>query len=538
VVLRLAEDLLMYARFAVKLPRYLAEEDTVEGGKALLEERLANREQNFLWVAENAVYGYPRSPYLPLLREAGCELGDLRKMVSDDGLEQTLQTLRGSGVYVRFEQFKGREPMVCGGQEISVQPESFLSPFVKKQFETQSSGSTGRPSRNPVDLDHKASKGPVSMLIKSKQGLLGLPHVRIKDSLPVSSGFAGALSGGRGTPTAERWFIPVLTPPRKTELRFRLAHHYIVAMARLCGVKVPRPESLRMDEVIKVARWAEETLATRGPCVIGCSPSMALRISIAAREAGIDLTGATFFGGGEPLTEAKMAGIAATGARAYANYHMSEAGMLGAACMRGHGPNDQHIMKGEHAVIQASREIGDRAIDALLVTNLMRTAPRVLLNVEIDDYGVMEERRCGCPLDELGLHTHIRDVRSFKKLTAEGMTLVGSEMEQVLENDLPARFGGSALDYQLVEEEDEQGFTRISINVSPSVELSDEQAVIEAVLEGLEKASISADLAIRLWNQTGAIRVCRREPMHGRSGKLLPLHSNRQPPAVGASQSS
>ena len=221
-------------------------------------------------------------------------------------------------------------------------------------------------------------------------------------------------------------------------------------MARLYGVKVPRPEPLRMDEVSKVARWAQETLATRGPCVVKCSPSMALRVSVAARQAGIDLTGVTFFGGGEPLTEAKKAGIAATGARAFAKYHMSEAGMIGAACMRPHGPNDQHIMKGELAVIQAPREVGDRVIDALLLSNLLRTSPRILLNVEIDDYGVMEERRCGCPLDELGLHTHIRDVRSFKKLTAEGMTLVGSEMEQVLEYDLPARFGGSALDYQLV----------------------------------------------------------------------------------------
>ena len=106
-MLSLVEDLLMYARFAVKLPRYLAEKDTVEGGRALLEEHLANRESNFLWVAENAIYGYPRSPYLPLLREARCELGDLRKMVSEDGLEQTLHALRHSGVCFRFEQFKG-----------------------------------------------------------------------------------------------------------------------------------------------------------------------------------------------------------------------------------------------------------------------------------------------------------------------------------------------------------------------------------------------------------------------------------------------
>lgn len=520
--LRILEDLLMYARFAWKLPGFLARKDSVEGGLAMIADRLANREGNFLWIAERAIYGHPASPYLPLLAEAGCELGDLHKMVEQDGLEETLVTLRREGVYVRFEQFKGREPMVVGGREIPVRSEDFYGPSVQRTLETRSSGSTGAPSRNPIDLDHKAAKGPVSMAIKSLQGILDKPIVKIVGSLPESAGFGGALSGG---PIAERWFTPVLTPPRKTELRFRLAHHYIVTVARLCGHPVPRPEPLPMKDALKVARWAEEALATRGPCVVHASPSMSLRICLAASTTGIDLTGTTFVAGGEPLTEAKVAGIEAVGARAFGNYHMSEVGMIGAACMQPIGINDHHIMKDHLAVIQASRRVGQTQVDALHVTGLLRTSPRVLLNVEIDDYGLMEERRCGCPLDKLGLHAHLRNVRSFKKLTAEGVTLVGSEMEHVLECELPARFGGTALDYQLAEEEDELGFTRISIIVSPSVPIEDEQAVIDAVLRGLEKASISADLAVRLWNEAGSIRVRRAEPIVGSRGKVLPLRS-------------
>jgi hypothetical protein len=115
-------------------------------------------------------------------------------------------------------------------------------------------------------------------------------------------------------------------------------------------------------------------------------------------------------------------------------------------------------------------------------------------------------------------------VRSFKKLTAEGVTLVGSDMERVIESVLPGRFGGSALDYQLAEEEDAQGYTRIVIRASPRLQIADEGAVVSAVLEGLRAASISADLAGRLWNQAGAIVVRREEPRLGGGGKLMPLH--------------
>jgi hypothetical protein len=378
----------------------------------------------------------------------------------------------------------------------------------------------------------------VSPAIRAAQGILDLPRARVGGRLPESSGFGGALSGGRGGRVAERWFTPVLSPPRKTELRFLVAHHFVVAMARLYGVRVPRPEPLPIDQMIRVARWAAETIERSGACVVHATPSMCLRIALAARREGIDLGGLTFTAGGEPLTPAKAAAITASGARVFANYNMSEAGAIGVFCTRPVGVNDQHVMTDQLALVQAPRRVGEIEVDALLVTCLLPTAPRVLLNVETDDYGVLEQRHCGCPLDELGLHTHVRDVRSFKKLTAEGVTLVGSEMEHVLEHVLPERFGGSALDYQLAEEEDAEGFTRIAIRVSPSVGPLDEGAVLATVLTALERASISADLAVRLWNHTGAIRIVRAAPIVGARGKLLPLHLGRRARATGADRAS
>jgi hypothetical protein len=524
----LFSDLQMYARFARDLPRFLAAQDTAEGGRALLAERLATREERFLDLAERAVYGYPASPYLPLLRAAGCELGDLRRLVGERGLEGALDELRGAGVRIRFEQFKGREPLVVAGQELEGGADRFLSPLACRHLETLSSGSTGARTRNPVALAHKAARGAVALAVKQAQGILDLPRARVGGMLPESSGFGGALAGGRGARVADRWFTPVLSPPRRTELRFRLAHHFVVAVARLHGVRVPKPEPLPIAEALRVAEWAATTLAERGRCVVHATPSMCLRIALAARRAGLDLTGLTFTAGGEPLTPAKAQAITASGARIFANYNMTEVGAIGVFCTRPVGVNDQHLMTDQLAVVQAPRRVGEVEVDALLVTSLMATSPRVLLNVETDDYGVLETRRCGCPLDDLSLHTHVRDVRSFKKLTAEGVTLIGSEMEHVLERVLPERFGGSALDYQLAEEEDNDGFTRIAIRVAPAVGEINDGALLATVLSALERASISADLAVRLWNHTGALRVVRAAPIVGARGKLLPLHLGRR----------
>lgn len=62
-------------------------------------------------------------------------------------------------------------------------------------------------------------------------------------------------------------------------------------------------------------------------------------------------------------------------------------------------------------------------------------------------------------LEAYGFTEHLREIRSFHKLSGEGMTLVGSEMITILEEVLP-RFRGSPLDHQLLEEEDERRGSR------------------------------------------------------------------------------
>jgi hypothetical protein len=145
-----------------------------------------------------------------------------------------------------------------------------------------------------------------------------------------------------------------------------------------------------------------------------------------------------------------------------------------------------------------------------------------------DDFGVIErDRSCGCPLHEAGYTEHIRHVRSYRKLTGEGVTLIGSDMVRILEEVLPARFGGTPLDYQLAEEEDAQGFTRLSLVVSPRVAVADERAVVDAVMAELARGRDGADGARAFWTQASTLRVKRADPVWTGRGKMMSLHFAR-----------
>src|SRR5262249_49353482 len=109
----------------------------------------------------------------------------------------------------------------------------------------------------------------------------------------------------------------------------------------------------------------------------------------------------------------------------------------------------------------------------------------------------------------------------------EGVTLVGSEVLSVLEEVLPARFGGTPIDYQLLEEEDERGFTRLSLVVSPSIKIADERAVLAALLDALGEKSVADGLTRAIWSNAGTVRIKRMEPIRTARGKLMPLHLSR-----------
>src|SRR5262249_40557940 len=95
----------------------------------------------------------PRSPYRKLLAAAGCEMGDVERLVETEGLEGALRTLERAGVFVHYGEFKGRTPAVRGSQTFHFRSEDFNNPLVTEQFSTTSGGSRGAPSPVPVDTN-------------------------------------------------------------------------------------------------------------------------------------------------------------------------------------------------------------------------------------------------------------------------------------------------------------------------------------------------------------------------------------------------
>ncbi len=524
------EYLRTFAQFPLALRRFTRHRLTLDEAKQTVRQRMERREETFLRIVEHSVYGYPRSPYLTLLQMAGCQFGDLREMVQHRGLEKTLRALREAGVFVTFEEFKGRKPIVRDGREIPVRARDFDNPFAPRHFSVQTGGSTGSPSNVAANLEHVAARAPHQLLTLAAHGLLDAPAAIWRGILPASTlrsmlwrAYAGCLP--------QRWFSNIGWRDSKHWLKYGLATSYIILWMRLLGLRVPFPEIVKVDQALVVARWVADTLETHGRCALHAQVSRAVRVCIAAQEAGLDLTGATIKGGGEPPTPAKVQHMKRAGVRYVSHYAMTEAGSVASGCAQPMDGSDVHLFTDAYAMFSYPYPLaaGGVTVPAFNLTTLLPTAPKLMVNVQTDDYGIIEERNCGCELETYGYTTHLRQIRSYGKLASEGVGLIGTEMLRILDEVLPARFGGTPLDYQMLEQEDEQGFTRLYLVISPRVEIEDESAVVAVMLDALRQSSPMADAARTVWQQAQTIQIKRIEPTWTAQGKLMPLHIQRHP---------
>jgi hypothetical protein len=524
-----------YARFALGLRSFLRHTPSLEEARETVRRRLAARPRMLLDLVRHGVYGHPRSPYRELLRAAGCELGDVERLVAQRGVEGALAELRREGVYVGFEELKGRRPIVRGGREIPAGPGAFANPHAARFYHGTTGGSTGPGTRIHFDLDHMAATQPGALLAMEVHGVRDVPTAVWRPILPSIAGLSSVLRGAaRGRP-AERWFSPVARRDLRPSRKDRLATELILVAGRLAGVPLPRPETVPFDDAAVVARWVRGALDREGRCLLQSSVSSLLRVALAARELGLDLAGATFWGGGEPPTDARVTAIRAAGARYVPTYYLSEAGAVGLACGDPADGTDVHFMADALALVEHPVAVPGSGVEvpAIHLTSLLPTAPMILLNVETDDYGVVERRRCGCLFGELGLDRHVRRVASYRKLTGEGMSLVGSDAVRLLEEVLPARFGGTPLDFQLVQEEDAAGLTRLALLVHPRLAVPGEAAVLDTVRQALGEGDDASELAGAVWRRAGTFVVRREVPATTAAGKFLPL---RVVPAAAASE--
>jgi hypothetical protein len=147
-----------------------------------------------------------------------------------------------------------------------------------------------------------------------------------------------------------------------------------------------------------------------------------------------------------------------------------------------------------------------------MVSSLRASAPFILLNYCLGDQAEVSQRPCGCPFERLGWTTHLRGVRSFEKLTAGGVNLLDSDVIRILEDILPARFGGGPTDYQLVELEDASGRPSLRLRVHPGLGAIDEAAVAEAFLAAISRGSGVERVMGLAWKEGNLLKIERAVP--------------------------
>src|SRR5687767_10180693 len=148
------EGLLRRARLTRDLPAFLRTPLPPERAVELVKAGLETRAARLLELVEWTIYANPRSPYLRLLEMAGCQAGDLRALVAAEGIEGALTRLARDGVYVTFDELKGRREIVRGSERFTVADTDFDNPLVTPHFELQTGGTSGAASVLRHDLEY------------------------------------------------------------------------------------------------------------------------------------------------------------------------------------------------------------------------------------------------------------------------------------------------------------------------------------------------------------------------------------------------
>ena len=508
-------------RYMTGLRSYLSVTLGREEAERLVKEQLATRDEAFLRVLELGVYANPRSPYRRLLLHAGFKLKDVESLVRDRGLEGAMAHLYDAGVYVTMDEFKGRIPVRRPGLEFEVSQFDFDNPLLTEHYSGSTSGSRGGGTRVAIDFDFYAFEAAEWLCDLYSAGDAEMPEVLWHRGPPGSMGLRSSLILARLGRTPPKWFSPTKPTWNRQGLQGRAMMAYTRAASRLFGKPLPAPEYA--PEASALVPYLAEAVRRGRPVSVHCTMSPAVRICLAAEKMGADISGTRFRSGGEPYTEGKAAIINRVGARLLGGYAMFETGTISLQCGAPTVVDDMHILSHRLVVLQRPMRLnGGAEVQSLIHTSLVPSSPKLLLNVESGDYGVVEERDCGCLWYQRGFTTHLHSVRSYEKLTSDGVMFMGSMLYELLEETLPARFGGGVADYQFVEEE-EGGLPHVTVLVSPRVGPLDEAAVLDTVVESLSFEDRSRSQA-DLWRQEGTLRVARREPIATMTGKILPLH--------------
>lgn len=522
-----SDDVVQASRLLRGLRTYLRHPVSPAEARGIVEARLQSRANDFVGLVARAIYAVPDSPYRALLGWAGCELADLERLVQQEGVEGALRALLRAGVYLSVEEFKGRQPVVRGGRSISMGPGVLRNPLVAPVLTVRSSGSGGPATPVPIHLGVLGDRAVSTCAALAARGGSDWRKAVWADPGGVP-GLALRFSGF-GRP-AERCFAVVAPDAPGLLPRYRWSMRVLRGGSRLlAGVRLPKVEHVPPDAPLPIARWMAAVLRAGAIPHLWAFVSPALHLCKAAKEAGLDIRGVQLTVTGEPLTAARRRVMRDAGVVAVPDYGTAESGFIGHGCLAPAEPDDMHVMDDLHALIQVGRDQAraDAPDGALLVSSLRESAPVLLLNVSLGDTATLGARPCGCALEGLGWTTHLSNVRSYEKLTSAGMTFLDADVVRVLEEVLPARFGGGPNDYQLVEEEASGGQPQLRLLVHPTVGPVDPGELVTDFLAALGADRGAQRVMAMVWRDSRIIRVERRPPFATRTGKVLHLHRHR-----------
>lgn len=486
---------------------------------------LATRDDRFLEIVRRHVYPRASSPYRRLLDHAGCAFADVCDLVKHHGLDGALRKLAEGGVYLTAAELKGKADVVRGQLRFRVAPGELR--IVTRGFQSHSSGSSNPPQRGTSSFEWLAHQTTTAGAFVLAHGLESHRHSAFEPMLPGQAGMTFMLMLARLGIPCERWFAR--TVPFRNRLErtyFSVLAHELAAVGTRVGPGFGRPEELDEDNLSVIVEWIVGSHARGEPTCVRTAASNAARIATRARELGRSLDGVTFLSSGEPMTPAKRQAIERVGARTTVQYGFEPGSVwVGLGCANPLHGDEMHMSLNTLAVVNPlPLSQGGRTVHPLLYTTLYESVGRVLINAENGDFATLDERNCGCMMHELGLTVHVHGVRSYEKLTAEGMSYPIDDVGAILEGRLPAEFGGGPCDYQLLEEEGSDGQTRLTLRIHPRLGEIDEELVLARFVEQLGRADRNREFIAGNWSKTGTFRVAREVPRTTARGKMASVH--------------
>ena len=524
-------ELRAFVRFARGLGSYLREPLTPTAARERIFRNLAARERNFLDVIRRGVFAVPDSPYRRLLEHAGISLADIEHAVATRGLEATLDMLFEAGVYLRLDEFKGRRPIERGSLRLHVTSRDFDNPLATRHLESRTGGSRSGGMRIYIDLEHYAQNAAYEYHFLLSLGLFDRPAALWYPTPPQTVGLGHLFQYAKLGLSIERWFSQSQAGYLSRAWKHAWVTAYALRAGRLHGHAFPSPEHVPLSEAWRIAEWLAEKRRAGKPAVLHTNSASGVRVCLAAKARGLDIAGTLFRLGSEPVTPGRARVVRATGCTVAPHYAMGESGRIGMACTNPDAVDDVHLLTDKIVLIRRERSLGGGVrVKANIYTTLLPSSAKLMLNVESDDYGVVEQRSCGCLWDRLGFATHFHTIRSYEKLTSEGMNYLGADLIRLVEDVLPARFGGAPTDYQFVEDEDANGLPQVNLVVSPRVGPVPEAAALDAVIGFLNQVPGASDNYGEHWRQGGTLRLIRREPHATSASKILALHVTRSQP--------